>query len=236
MPNYCTYDLRAEGKKKDLLTLTDWLAADYHYNEDPPVIVKKETGIVPTEHHIGYRVFDFYPLEYGENFENARPNEVVKMSGYGDVAWSVETTMFDGPHTYTEDAKDLPNRKSITLPDACRMLHVRAEIYSLEEGVGFVEHYLVSEDGEVVVSDCFDCAAFWIPEQNTLQEVAEEHDLVLKDDKLYSAGSEKKLIITKEQFEAVKDAGEDIFYVCDIADPEYPCYIQQDWSIEIQSI
>lgn len=103
MPNICCFEACIKGKKENAIKLAQWLSADYKYGSwtsegykklDTPIVTTViDDKEVPTEHHIGYRVFS-YDYDVVEDGENAL------ITGFGDCAWSVYSCMFEGAHTY----------------------------------------------------------------------------------------------------------------------------------------
>ena len=229
MPNYCDFDIHARGKKKDILTLFDWMNADYRYTESTydmelrcykplkkPECYVFENGVKKdVAHHIGYRIFE---LNFdASDFKDAPDDEELCLYGWGYCAWSVYTCMFSGPHTYYSDAKDYPVSLSVTLPDACKMLSVEAEIYSSESGCTFAEHYHVNGDGEILSDECTKFFDVYIDEYGSF----EDYEKMCKEE----YGEEP--LLTKETFENARDEGECSVAICEWLDEN------RNWPFEI---
>ena len=63
--------------------------------------------------------------------------------------------MFEGKGTYYEEYNKYEGSKVTSIPKLSEQLSLDIEIYSEEEGMGFEEHYIIS-DGEVLKEECFD--------------------------------------------------------------------------------
>ena len=49
------------SQKKDVLKLCEWLSAQYSYSDGKKEVYIKKDGIkIPTQHHIGWRIFECY--------------------------------------------------------------------------------------------------------------------------------------------------------------------------------
>lgn len=141
MPNYCSFDLKAVGKKENLLKLISYLKADYNYDS------MMETCECSADKHF-YRIFDFDVNE---------PQDIIEGSftGYGCCAWSVWSCMFDGDSTYYDHNKNIPYAKHTNMLEASKELDLEIEIYSEESGINFEEHFLIRK-GVLVDHKCVD--------------------------------------------------------------------------------
>ena len=147
MPNYCSFSLKAVGKKENLEKLQEYLKQDYDYND------KKN---YPTGKHF-FRVFEVYTNESITAIDEDK--DIHEMIVDGECAWSVFSCMFSGNATYYNDLKSrIPPEdfKGITIPMAAKELNLKIEIFSEEPGWGFMEHYLIDNDGQVLIDDCRD--------------------------------------------------------------------------------
>lgn len=192
MPNYCNFTMKIKGKAGDIMTLANWLNADYHYVEEgndaswnqPPKngseVIFKEGNITlyTNEEHHFYRVFSF---DVGDITEE--DDGLYSVIGFGDCAWSVYSCMFDGPQTYYGDHKDGGVRThAITIPDACEKLGVWVEIFSSEPGCCFAEHYRVSNTGAIEENEEYDYSETWLEEYENKEAAEEELGRKISDD------------------------------------------------------
>lgn len=143
MANYCYFNLKAKGKKKDIEKLYEVLSN--HYNYVDGVNIEKTV-------HLS-RIFDCGMLD----------DEILEEDGMynctfeGNCAWSVICCMFSGDHTYYDDYKERfkENCMATTIPMLSKELDLDIEIFSEEPGCGFMEHFLVRK-GEIEIEDCVD--------------------------------------------------------------------------------
>lgn len=172
MPNYCDFDMKIVGERKNIEELIAVLNSDYNYEpisphhisggnyplvHQPPSPIYYTTNGYKLESITGprhmFRVFEAYV-----NRIKDEPNASY-LSGY--CAWSVYSCMFGTPHTYYDDfITEKHGNKYIgfigtTLPDESRRLNLKIEVYSEEPGCGFMEHYLI-DNGEILIEDCVD--------------------------------------------------------------------------------
>lgn len=184
MANLCDYTIRAKGSMENLHKLEEWLGADYDYNAEDKIFCYKEEIIddagtkekVPLPHHIGFRsVYDscleasYYKTVYGE--------DIVGLDSC--CAWSVCSCMME---TYSKKYKKL-YPYHLSLPEACKLLHVEAEVYSYESGCEFSEHYLIDTKGNVIIDECVDVEEF-SPESSVEEFLDRAEYLTAKDPEL----------------------------------------------------
>ena len=138
MPNYCDYEMKVVGTKKQIQNVIDTLKADYDYNEGKP-----------THKHL-FRVFDVNEGEFEKE-----DNGLYSMYIFGYCAWSIYSCMCKGEHTYYNDVKkDFPNIfMGTTLQELSKGCKI--EVFSEEEGMEFSEHYIF-DDGDCLLDDCVD--------------------------------------------------------------------------------
>lgn len=150
MPNYCNFNMRLKGEAAKVDRLCEWLGAIYNYDDkDCPTCISKITE-KPLEHHIGYRVFDFT----WDDIKNIKESKIITVDGFGECAWSTTCCMFETKDSYISDNKtNLPLTNTISLPLACKILKVEAELFSSEPGVGFAEHFYIDTLGRVLISN-----------------------------------------------------------------------------------
>jgi len=214
MPNYCDFDIHVKGKKRDILTLFDWMNANYRYTEPdessggfktlpiPECYVQEGDKRRDVPHHIGYRIFEANIVE--EMLEGLDDSDECCIYGWGYCAWSVYSCMFEGVHTYYSDKKDYPVSLSLTLPNACKELNLKAEIYSSEPGMCFAEHYLISNEGEILKDECIEYFDLYIDDFKSFDDyVAAEYE------------NEGESVVTKEQFDKAKEEGSCSITLCE---------------------
>lgn len=207
MPNYCSYDMKIRGIKKDVAKLCEWMTATYDYSENNTglkVYIDRNGKQIPTEHHVGYRVFDFY---YNEEFLDSIDDESeIVLYGNGECAWSVCTCMINDKTSgkgYLNEYSHGINEKAIAIEDACRELNLEVEIYSSEVGLMFSEHYLINNKGNFLIFSETEYTEIWLGENyqidnyETFKTKFEEHTDICP--------------ITKEQYE--KAVEEDYPYI-----------------------
>lgn len=213
MPNYCDYSIHIHGQKKNVLKLAEWLSADYSYTKKGPNIFFKLNGKeTETEHHIGWRVFECY---YDRDQFDSIPDDIdVTLYASGYCAWSVYSCMMEGPFTYyTDNHEEMMKSRgvdySLTLPAACRLLSVEAEIFSDEPGMCFSEHYHISPEGEILTEDEAEYIELYIEETESYEEFAKTFD--------------DGCPVTKEEFSKAKEAGNSCVVKCAwLKDDEWP--------------
>lgn len=96
---------------------------------------------------------------YRTGFDNRRVKEIIKKEEYyilrleGYCAWSCFSCMFDFSSGYLKYKNEL---NLISLNEICKEENVQIEVFGREYGVGFLEHYFVNENGELVCQESFD--------------------------------------------------------------------------------
>lgn len=205
MPNYCDFDMRIKGYKRNVNKFATWLKAEYHYGgETPDIYVELEGKKIPVEHHIGWRVFDchfdFEP--FADLSEDA--DMTLYLSGY--CAWSVFSCMLEGPFSYHDDNHDECIKKygkdySLSLPSACKELSLEIEVFSNEPGMCFAEHYHVMPTGEIAVDEEAQYMEFYIDEYETYEE--------------YENSFDNECPVTKAEFDKTRKEGESCIIKCD---------------------
>jgi len=229
MPNYCNYSARIKGEKKNVLKLAEWLEANYYMpegSEELKVVVTRDGVEVPTEHHIGYRVFDFW---YDTNeFKNNSDTDVITLHGDGDCAWSVYSCMFNGAiGTYMGDrGRDNEKHKSISIDDACGLLGVTIEIFSTEPGCCFAEHYLIDETGEVIINDETEYTELYLGDFDT-----DDYD---EYSRMYKEEYDEEPYVSKELFETAVNLGLDCMGFCEWWDDAEDGDNQFNWPWEVE--
>jgi len=212
MPNYCDFSMHIKGQKKDVFKLAEWLSADYSYSSTPNIYVEREGVKIPTEHHIGWRVFECYYQE--DAFANLPidSNITLYLSGY--CAWSVYSSMMEGPFTYyTDNHADMMKARgedlSLTLPQACKKLSVEVELFSNEPGMCFSEHYHIGSDGKIKLEEETEYIEFYIEEYHSYDD--------------YVKSIDGEIPITKEEFDDAVSKGNSCVVKCKwLKDDDWP--------------
>lgn len=172
MPNYCDFDMKIVGERKNIEELIAVLNCDYSYElispdhingKTYPLVHQPASPIYYTTN--GYRLARFtgprHMFRVFEAYVNRNKDEPNASYIFGYCAWSVYSCMFGTPHTYYDDfITEKYGNKYIgfigtTLPDESRRLNLKIEVYSEEPGCGFMEHYLI-DNGEILIEDCVD--------------------------------------------------------------------------------
>lgn len=146
MANYCSYWMKACGKKKDCLKLLEVMQRDYK-------------GTADDQPHL-WRVFEAGSTKETDNS--------IEISGY--CAWSVKSCMFDGDGTYQSDDS---TGKGTTIDKLSKELNLDIEIFSEEPGMEFAEHYIIM-NGEVTLEEETDYSELYIEEYETREEANED--------------------------------------------------------------
>ena len=216
MPNWCSYEAMFEGRKKDLQTLFKWMNADYDYsgNKSEIYLINTDNSKTVLDHHVGFRVQN---CDYDENFLNSFPDdEVITINAVGTVAWSLHSCLFKGEYTYPSMYSIFKNlnpfkkivgrkslwkciketikrRKALTLDKACKMLNIKAELYSTESGMGFAEHYCIAPNGKILVNQEAEYREIYIGDYDCYENFIKGMKEQYPDDKV-------ALSITEEEF------------------------------------
>lgn len=204
MPNICDFDAKIRGPKTKVLKLAEWLASNYNYDNKYPNCYIEKGGIkIPTEHHIGFRVFETnYSPEDIQDFADA---DEVTLYAFGNCAWSVSCCMLDTSSTdYLNAFKNEKRPYAISLTKACKELGTEIEIYSQEPGCCFSEHIYVNKEGELILNDCVEYTDTYIGEYETYQDYKNEYP----DSNLF----------TEEEFNTAKSNCDDFIAKCDYFD------------------
>lgn len=218
MPNYCDWQMKVKGEKDNIITLLSYLQAQYSYDAKEQINPDGSESfvIIPTpeiwianpldkndksnkvDHHLGYRVFEAVLTELREQTNNKHVTALIQ----GCCAWSVYSCMFDGPNTYFEDRQ---SNKALTMPEACKLLHLTVEIYSSEPGMGFSEHYIVGNKGTIKLDEEKNYMEFYLDNYYDYDEFKTHYEDETGD----------TIPITKTQFDkAVSNLNESVI-MCD---------------------
>lgn len=168
MPNICDFDMKVEGRKKDIDTFAEWLDADYNYYVDDSGVPRAECS---SDHHF-HRVFNVYRDE-----SDAKEDEITTELIYGDCAWSVAVCMLrhSGSSYYNRGADDVFRYiyNDIDLVESSWLLHLKIEVYSKEPGMCFAEHYLI-DNGKMIIDDCTEYSELYLAEYETKEQAEED--------------------------------------------------------------
>lgn len=172
MPNYCDFNMKIVGERKNIEEFIAVLDCDYSYKPISPDHINGKT--YPLVHQPaspiyyttnGYKLAKLtgprHMFRVFEIYVNRSKDELNASYLFGYCAWSVDSCMFGTRHTYYDDfITEKHGNKYIgfmgtTLPDESRRLNLKIEVYSEEPGCGFMEHYLI-DNGEILIEDCVD--------------------------------------------------------------------------------
>lgn len=152
MPNYCDFEMKIIGNEESRERFISYLNANYHYN-----IIDNdnyELDYCTADKHF-FRVFEAEKID--EIFYNQIDPDFTIVSG--NCAWSVITCMFNEPEgTYYGDWAshnfyNCDNFKGTHILEATKELNLMVEIFSMESGLDFMEHYVI-DNGKLLVNDC----------------------------------------------------------------------------------
>lgn len=140
MANDCSYEMKIYSRNKESL---DKLME----------ILKYAKG---SKYYLS-RIFDADWLsEEPHLVKNTQKGEYYEADVYGNCAWSVFSCMMEGEGTYfNDDPEGVMDNGAIrtSLPHICKELKIVAEIYSMEYALGFQEHYVINDQGEVITNE-----------------------------------------------------------------------------------
>ena len=169
MPNECSYQMKVEGLPENVDKFIKLLNMDYD----------SETK----EKHF-WRVFqaDVYEAYINKN-ENTKIAIII-----GDCAWSVHTCMRSGEGTYN-NSRDLQGLKprnifgeyytdtihpyGTTLQEQSKLLDLYIEVYSMEPGCCFQEHYIYNR-GEELCDECIPYYEWYVENQEDIDNFNKE--------------------------------------------------------------
>ena len=179
----CCFTMKIKGEKGAVEKMVSWLQADYRYLQRYDGDMESfHEGAKPDE--MVFKIGDHFVLytnaehhfdqifSFGGRYLADETDGSCTYIGHGDCAVSCYDCMF-GPSPYLS-AHDIPSGHMITLPEACEILHVNAELYSYEAGCGIAEHFLVDSGGNVVVEKTHDYKELWFDDKCSTREEAEE--------------------------------------------------------------
>lgn len=132
MPNWCNFEMRVKGKKRDIEKAYKQIFASDYGDEG---------------RHLHRVHTDFNEFQFNEN-------GIAVINGY--CAWSVHSCMFDGEGTYalSEKAKN-PNYLGTTIVQISKDFNLIIEICSEETMMGFIEEFVIVY-GDVLKNVCYD--------------------------------------------------------------------------------
>lgn len=158
MPNYCYGQLVVRGYKPNVDEFIKILQAHYNYN----------TGEITHKPHF-YRVFEADVYDY---YETRGLNAIAFINL--EVAWSIWVCMFNGPHTYYNNTKDLPNRFGSHIEAESKRLNLEIEIFSEETGMCFQEYYKL-QSGILCKEEVFPLHSYYLGDFETLDEYINDY-------------------------------------------------------------
>lgn len=157
MPNYCDYAMKVIGQKHNVEEFIKIIKADYNYY----------TNKFGFDRHL-FRVFEAEVI----SDEMQGITRIVEISGY--CAWSVHTCMLEGEHTYYNDRLKESINYGTSLLQESKRLGLIIEVYSLEPGMCFQEHYLI-HNNQLLADECVDYCEYYIDDINSYQEFVDRY-------------------------------------------------------------
>lgn len=169
MPNYCDFKMKVRGYPESVNEFVKLIQADYSHAKG---------GYGYKGRHL-FRVFEADVVE--ETIPNKRFVDVV-LSGY--CAWSVYCCMMEGPHTYLDAIDDKDREHGTSLIKEAKTLNLAIEVYSDEPGMGFEEHYLISNSyfNPVLINEEKEVESYWLENYETVEEFNEENNKRMDED------------------------------------------------------
>lgn len=138
MANNCCYSMRAVSRSKENL---ERLVSIMKYKDNEFFI---------------YRCFSAVDEEIQED------GNLNSLMIIGDCAWSCEK-WFESKEDFNDISKT--NAHYITLDLLCKKLDIGIELYSVETGNCFQEHYLVNHNGEFIYNESVEYYENWADEK-----------------------------------------------------------------------
>lgn len=102
------------------------------------------------------RIFDAWWGDQPELVTEAKVGEYYNGYIFGNCAGSVTSCMMEGKGTYfDDDPEGIMDNGAIrtSLPRICKRLKIAAEIYSMQYSSGFQEHYVINNQGEIIIEE-----------------------------------------------------------------------------------
>lgn len=137
MPNYCSFEGRIKGPIDAIREFVELMKADYDYHR----------GIIPESGHFS-RVFD---VECEQEIDEIQYEVEPELLFSGTCAWSLESAMGNGPHSYYAKFLEYPNSTVTNIHDfISRHVDVELVIVGVEPGMEFTER-ITAENGNVEI-------------------------------------------------------------------------------------
>lgn len=147
MANLCEFEMKVNGSTESIHRLMEIMT----YKKDDDVFLSRIGSV--------------------EILEHDKEKQSAFILGY--CAWSVFSCMFEGPHTYyTQFTKDRP--KTTTIDRLCKELSLEVEIYAREAGVGFEEHYIISNQGLITLNKETSMTQYYMNDYETREDFEKE--------------------------------------------------------------
>ena len=183
MPNICIGTVSVRGYKGNVDEFIRIIQSNYDYIHPDAEFHKPHF----------WRVFQadvFYYEEYGL--------EVTAQIGI-ECAWSVACCMLPGQFSYYDENKDDITRFGTNAIEVAKKLNLDIEIYSVEGGMCFQEHYRILS-GIMTKDECEDYYEIYIGEYDTYEDLLEDYPPEEND------FPQKCGIKSKEDFDDFKDS------------------------------
>lgn len=181
MPNICFGYITAIGRKDCLEEFANILNAHYDYND----------MTFSHKPHM-FRIFDVYDSEYYK-IDGLRYQADFMI----ECAWSLSSCMFNHhQYSYYQTIKDTykENFFGTTITEVAKKLNLQIEMSSEEGGMGFQEHYIIDNYGNVLENECYNYFEEYIGEYDSFNDYVDEYD------------NEPR--ITEEEFNKAKNNGD----------------------------
>lgn len=211
--------MKVQGFKKDIVCFTEYLKTTpiyYGYDDSGNLIELKKPMIysvrnnqfIQVDHHLGFNNIFCVPCD--EVLSQKSDNEEICMEIFGEVSLNLAVCWFD--HSFISFFKNQPKaakKYALTLPKACALLHVKAEVFSIEEELNISEHYLIDENGKIIVDESTDYYKIKLNKNLTFEKIQQKY------------GSDR-ISVTKEEFDAAKEMGKHFLISCkNVADDRW---------------
>lgn len=161
MPNICFGYITAVGRKDCLEELANILSAHYDYSD----------MTFSHKPHM-FRIFDSCQGEYDQldGLQYAVDFMI-------ECAWSLSSCMFnDHEYSYYQTIKDTykENFFGTTITEIAKRLNLQVEMYSEEGGMGFSEHYIIDNYGNILENECYDYFEEYIEDCDSYEEYVDD--------------------------------------------------------------
>lgn len=173
MPNICTGFMTVRGRADCVDEFIKILQANYCYYKDKEN--KDYTWCADPKNftHIPhfFRIFDASLID-----DPVYISQVYKCVSISiEVAWSVYSCMFPGPHTYYSDfqKEHFGDHFGSNILKESKRLQLEIEVWSYEPGMVFQEHYKICS-GILVKNEVFNFNCLWLEDYSNYEEFVKD--------------------------------------------------------------